>query len=155
MPRFTVILLAASIATLLGTAGIARADGRVVYEWTDAHGEVHYTDQWVPGAKLVRVEMAPGASAGSGAMQDIRSESDSASHEIKQQDEARAVQQDEANARAGRCTKDKAEYQKLIESRRIFTTDKSGERHYLSDSEADALRVKARATMDADCGTGS
>jgi hypothetical protein len=153
MSRFTVILLSATIATLIGGAGIARADQHVVYEWTDAHGEVHYTDQWVPGAKLIRIQTAPAAN--SGAMQSIQSESDAASQQIERQDAAQAVQQDEAKARAARCTQDKARYQQLIQSRRIFTTDKSGERHYLSDSEADALRVKARETMDADCGSGS
>jgi len=62
------------------------------------------------------------------------------------------VQQDVARARAVRCARDKAEYQKLVDSRRIFTTDKNGERQYLSDADADAARLKARQAMDADCG---
>jgi hypothetical protein len=152
MPRSIVILLAASMATLLGVAGTAHAD--VVYQWTDAHGQVHYTDQWVPGAKLIRTETAH-PSAGAGTTQGIQSESTAADGQIKQQVDAQAVQQDEAKARAARCTQDKAEYQKLIDSRRIFTTDKSGERHYLSDSDADAARLKVRQAMDADCGSTS
>ncbi|HWG00026.1 MAG TPA: DUF4124 domain-containing protein [Steroidobacteraceae bacterium] len=151
MSRFTAILLAASIAALLGTSAIARADGGFVYEWTDAHGQVHYTDQWVPGAKLIRIQTAHGA-ADSGAMQAVQSESDAASQAVKQQEDAQAVQADEAKAHAAQCTRDKAEYQKLIDSRRIYTTDKSGERHYMSDAEADAARLKARQAMDADCG---
>jgi hypothetical protein len=43
----------------------------------------------------------------------------------------------------------------MIESRRIFTTDKSGNRTYLSDADADAARLQAKQAMDADCGTGS
>ena len=156
MSRFTAILLAASIAVFLGSAGIVRADdsGSVVYEWTDAHGQVHYTDQWVPGAKLIRVQTAH-AAAGSAAMQGIQSESAAASQEVRQQEDAQAVQADEAKARAAQCTQDKDRYQKLIQSRRIFTTDKSGNRHYMSDTEADAVRLKAREAMDADCGSGS
>ena len=153
MPRSIVFLLAASMAALLGAAGTARAD--VVYQWTDAHGQVHYTDQWVPGAKLIRTETARPSAAAAGTTQGIQSESAAADGQIKQQADAQAVQQDEAKARAARCTQDKAEYQKLIDSRRIFTTDKSGERHYLSDSDADAARLKARQAMDADCGSGS
>ncbi len=152
MSRSTVILLAASMAALFGAATVARAD--VIYEWTDAHGEVHYTDQWVPGAKLVKTEAAHVPAAAQSAMQGIQNESSDATRQIKQQQEADAVHQDEAKARAAQCTQDKAEYQKLIQSRRLFTTDKSGERHYLSDADADAARLKARQAMDADCGTG-
>lgn len=151
MTRSIAILLATSMAALLGAAGIAHAD--VVYQWTDAHGQVHYTDQWVPGAKLIRTETAHPTAGG--AMQGIQSESSAASGQVEQQQAAQAVQADEAKARAAQCTQDKAEYQKLIDSRRIYTTDKNGERHYLSDAEADAARVKARQAMEADCGTGS
>jgi len=151
MSRSIVILLVAS-AALLGVVGSARAD--VVYQWTDAHGQVHYTDQWRPGAKLIRVETA-NQPADSSAMQGIQSESNAASREVKEQEDAQAVQQDVAKARATQCAQDKARYQQLIQSRRLFTTDKSGERHYLSDADADAMRLKARQAMDADCGTSS
>jgi hypothetical protein len=143
------------MAVLLGAVGTARAD--VVYEWTDAHGQVHYTDQWVPGAKVVTTGAAhrPADSGATGATQGIQKESDAASGALKQQQEAQAVQDDEAKARAARCEQDKQQYQKLIESRRIFTTDKSGQRTYLSDADADAMRLQARQAMDADCGSGT
>src|SRR5690242_13456415 len=153
MSRSIAILLATSMAALLGTARIAHAD--VIYQWTDAKGEVHYTDQWVPGAKIIKSESAHGQAVAANATQGIRNESQAASGAIKQQQETQAVQDDEAKARAARCTQDKEEYQKLIESRRIFTTDKSGERHYLSDADADAIRLKARQAMEADCGSGT
>ena len=153
MSRFKPVLLATSIAVLLGAVGIARADG-VVYEWTDAHGEVHYTDQWVPGAKLVRVQTGHQAASDSSAMQGIQRESDAASAQVKQDQDTQAVQEDEARVRAARCAKEKADYKTLIDSRRIFTTDKNGDRHYLSDEEADAARLKARQAMEADCGSG-
>ena len=149
MSRPIAILLATSIAALFGAAGIAHSD--VVYQWTDAQGQVHYTDQWVPGAKIIRTETAHATTA-AGAMQAIQSESNAASGQLKQQADAQAVQQDEAKVRAAQCAQDKAEYQKLIDSRRIFTTDKSGERHLLSDADADAARLKARQAMEADCG---
>ena len=150
MSRSILVLLAASAVTLLAAAHIARAD--VIYQWTDAKGEVHYTDQWVPGAKIIRTESAHGSTSAS-AMQGIHNESGAASGALKSEQQAQTVQDDEAKARAARCTQDREEYQKLIDSRRIFTTDKSGERHYLSDADADAARLKARQVMDADCGT--
>lgn len=153
MSRFIVILLATSMAALIGAVDVARAD--VIYQWTDAHGEVHYTDQWVPGAKIVRTTSAHAVAPASGAMHGIQSESNAASRMVKEQEDAQAVQQDVAKARAARCEQDKADYQRMIASRRIFTTDKSGERQYLSDADADAARLKARQAMEADCGTGS
>jgi hypothetical protein len=152
MSRSTAFLLATSMAVLLGTIGAARAD--TVYEWTDANGQLHYTDQWVPGAKVVRTDTIHRPTA-SGATQGIQSESNAASQNLKQQQEAQSVKDDVAKARAARCTQDKEQYQKLIESRRIYTTDKSGNRTYLSDANADAARLQAKQAMDADCGSGS
>jgi hypothetical protein len=152
MSRSTAFLLATSMAVLLGAVGAARAD--TVYEWTDSHGQVHYTDQWVPGAKVVTTNDVHRA-ADSSATQAIQNASNAASHDLKQQQEAQSVQDDEAKAKAARCTQDKEQYQKLIESRRIYTTDKSGNRVYLSDADADAARLQARQAMDADCGSGS
>jgi len=146
-------LLATSMAVVLGAIGTARAD--TVYEWTDAHGQVHYTDQWVPGAKVVRTTDALHPAADSGTAKGIQKEADVATQGLKQQQEAQSVQDDEAKARAARCTQEKEQYQKMIESRRIFTTDKNGNRTYLSDSQMDAARLQARQAMDADCGTGS
>jgi hypothetical protein len=154
MSRFTAVLLAAALATVVGGGGIARAGQSVVYEWTDAHGEVHYTDQWVPGAKRIAIQTAHGP-ADSGAMQGIQDESNAASKEIEQQAAARAVQKDEARIRAKECKAAKSNYETLIHSRRIFTVDKSGQRHYFSDAKANAIRVKARETMQTDCGSGS
>jgi len=150
MSRSTVFLLATSMAVLLGAVGAARAD--TVYEWTDAHGQVHYTDQWVPGAKVVRTDTIH-RPADSSATQGIQNESNAASQGIKQQQEAQSVQEDEAKVRAARCAQDKEQYQKLLESRRIYTTDKSGNRTYLSDADADAARLQAKQAMDADCGS--
>jgi hypothetical protein len=152
MPRSTIILLAISMAVLLGAAGTARAD--VVYEWTDAHGQVHYTDQWVPGAKVVKTSDASKAAASNGTPA-LQNQSNAAASQIKQQQDSQAEQHDEAKVRAARCTADKQEYQTLLQSRRIYTTDKSGQRSYLSDADADAARLRARQAMDADCGTGS
>jgi len=150
MPRITAILLAASIATLFGGVGLARADQHVVYEWKDAQGQVHYTDQWVPGAKLIRVQTAPAAT--DAATQGIQNESNAASQDVKDEDAAAQVRADEAKARAARCAQDKGRYQALIQSRRIFSIDKNGNRQYMSDAQADAVRLKAREAMDADCG---
>lgn len=47
-------------AVLLVSASVQAAD---IYRWVDATGQVHYSDQWQPGAEKIRIEAAPGFSA--------------------------------------------------------------------------------------------
>jgi hypothetical protein len=147
MSRFTAILILA----LVGALGIARAD--TVYRWVDSHGEVHYTDQWRPGAKLIMTNVPHSQSPGldSKSWAGIDSEDQAASKSIEKQQAERAVAQDEAKNRAKECKAAQARYNQLIQARRLYTTDASGERHYLSDAQADAQRVQARETMDSVC----
>lgn len=47
------------IAVLL----VSVAQATEVYRWVDASGQVHYSDQWAPGAEKVSIATAPGFSA--------------------------------------------------------------------------------------------
>ena len=151
MPRMTLML----ILTLAGALGTAWADS--VYRWVDSHGEVHYSDQWVPGATLIMTNAPrpPAAGADAKAMAGIAAEDKAATRTLEQDQAARAVAQDEAAQRAKACQAAKARYQQLIQARRLFTQGADGERHYLSDAQADAERVQAREAMDSSCGTPS
>lgn len=63
-----------------------------------------------------------------------------------------AVQKDVATIRAEQCKKAQERYEQSINARRIYKEKKDGEREYLTDAEADAMRVQARADRDAACG---
>lgn len=65
-----------------------------------------------------------------------------------------AVQQDMGEARAEECKKARERYQQSLTVRRIYRMNKDGEREYLSDSEADQLRMNAKLRMDEACGAG-
>lgn len=152
MPR-TAICLTLTAALLAGTLGLAHAD---VYRWVDKHGVVHYSDQWVPGAKLVMSTTESLQGGGSSqATKGLAAESKSADQLIQKQADERAVQTQEAQLQAQRCKQAQAVYKRLIYARRLFTVDKSGQRHYFSDAKADAARVKAKQTMDKLCGAQS
>ncbi len=152
MPR-TAIFVTLTGVLLAGTLSLAHAD---VFRWVDPHGVVHYSDQWVPGATRVMVtsESLKGGSS-SHAMQAILAESKGADQQIQRQADERAVQAEEAQLQAQRCKKAKARYWSLIHARRLFTTGKKGQRHYFTDAEANAARVKARESMDRLCATPS
>ena len=51
------------------------------------------------------------------------------------------------------CKQAKDSYDKAIQSRRIYKSDKEGEqREYLSDAEADAYRLQLRNDVSMRCG---
>lgn len=147
------ILLTLTAVVLAGTLSLARAN---VYRWVDKHGVVHYSDQWVPGAKQVMVmsESLHGGSS-SAALRGIAAESKAADRQIRHAQNERTVRAKEGELRAQRCKKAQKVYYRLIHARRLFTTDKNGQRHYLSDARANAARVKALAVMNRLCGTNS
>lgn len=67
----------------------------------------------------------------------------------------RAFQKDLDQARTEQCKKAREAYQQSLAARRIYRTNKDGEREYLSDTEADQLRLNARIEMERSCGPGS
>ena len=77
---------------------------------------------------------------------------------------AKAVKQDLAKVREQQCKEAKDRYDKAIQARRIYKpsksdtskdTDRPDDRQYMSDDEADAYRVKARADMQEVCGNSA
>lgn len=152
MSRTTILILLCGFM-LAGTLSLARAN---VYRWVDKHGVVHYSDQWKPGAKQVMVaseSLSTGSS--SAARQGIADESKAADRQIRLAADERTVQSKEAKLRARRCKKAQAVYHRLIYARRLFKTDKSGHRHYLSGAQADAARARALANVTRFCGAHS
>jgi hypothetical protein len=144
-------LILAGVILFVGTS-LVQAD---VYRWKDPDGHVHYSDQPVEGAERISMSVRhPSATSSTTA----RTESQRSQMAAASQGEPRAdsnaakeVQEDLAKKRAEQCPAAKAAYEKIISSRRIYHDGKNGEREYLTDAEADAFRIKARADMDAVC----
>ena len=74
---------------------------------------------------------------------------------LEQERNAQVVKKDVSAARATQCKDAQEKYQKAIEARRVYRAGKDGEREYLSDTEADQLRLNARVDMDTACGKSS
>jgi hypothetical protein len=132
-------------------AVVARAD---VWRWTDAKGQVQYSDRWQPGAELIKTDHPHGLTDVSDASK-RQSVADRASAQLTQEAAQRAVKKDEDAARTEQCKQAKERYDKLIASRRIYREGKDGERAYLSDDEADQQRLQARLDMQQVCGADS
>ncbi|HTV78966.1 MAG TPA: DUF4124 domain-containing protein [Steroidobacteraceae bacterium] len=135
-------LALAAFALLVSTA---RAD---VYKTVDAQGQPHYSDQWSPGAVLIQRGNARSDAA---APPPEAPKSSSAPDPAKEA--AKQVQSDMQAIHAEQCKELKAQYDKEMHARRIYqpSEDSSAPKQYMTDTEADAERVKTRQAMDAAC----
>jgi hypothetical protein len=146
---------------LTGVATVAHAVD--VYRYVDAQGGIHYSDTWVPGSQLIKMDHRPnniesGAAGRAPENKAVIAGSNHASAEVAQDATVRAVQADVAAAREQQCTDAKAKYEKSIQVRRIYKSDTAnadGEREFLTDEQADAYRVQLRTEMQTVCGNAT
>ena len=150
MRRISIAL--AALATVVITA---HAD---VYKSVDAQGQVRYSDQWSPGSTLIKGDRnhampdpnaaAPGDDQKKPVVPNDHTPVDSAKLAAQ-----KAVANDLAAARAVECKRLQDQYDKLIHARRVMQADPgpNGERQFMSDTQADAERVKTKQAMDEAC----
>jgi hypothetical protein len=142
--------LVIAVMTLLGsTAAFAAGE---VYRWKDSSGVWNYSDQPHPGAELVRGNVAPStatpppAAAAAPAAAALSNDPLPVSKEVAQE-----VRQEAATAKAEQCKKFTADYQKYVQAPRIYKTDASGNKVFMTQAEMDAARLQARAAKDLAC----
>ena len=149
----------AAIAGVL-TCAVLTAQAGDVYKYTDERGNTMYTDRPMPGA----IKVSSGAVRPSevtqrnyDAQQATHNQQLAATNQriTQGQGDARAAAQvakDLESSRAERCKQARDNYNTTINSRRLYTTDKDGNRQYLSDTQIASERLEARKTVDAICG---
>jgi hypothetical protein len=146
--------LSTTAVILLGALTLARAD---VYRWVDEHGEPHYSDQWIPGAEVVKTGKShpPGTDSPARTTQQntVTAINERASAQLGDEANARAVQRDLANKRAVQCKSAKDAYMQAITARVVYKEGKDGERTYLSETDADAYREQVRKAVQDTCGS--
>lgn len=149
----------AAIAGVLSCA-VLTAHAGDVYKYTDERGNTMYTDKPMPGAVKVSssaVRPPEVTQRNYNAQQATNSQQLAASNQriAQGQTDARAASQvakDLESTRAARCKQARDNYDTTINSRRLYTTDKDGNRQYLSDSQLATERLEARKQVDAICG---
>jgi hypothetical protein len=147
--RRTFIALAA-LATVITTA---EAD---VYKSVDAQGQVHYSDQWSPGAELIKSTTGARPAAQDSPAAAPAATNDHTPADGSKNAATKQVQQDMDAIKAEQCKQLKDQYAKVIRARRIYeaNADSSAPKQYMSDADADAERVKTRQAMDEACSGG-
>jgi tRNA A37 threonylcarbamoyladenosine modification protein TsaB len=144
------------LTILAGMLLAATAHGGDVYVVTDAQGNRVYTDrpQTLPAERVdVQAGEPNAADAARAAQQMEQAAADSARVEAQQTQatEAARARQLTAEDQAKRCVEARQRYQSLLDAQRLFETDESGERRYLSSEEIDAARSRAKQAMDTFC----
>jgi uncharacterized protein DUF4124 len=139
-----------------------------VYRSVDAQGHVQYSDTPTPGAELIHVQgqnVTGGTTAPSSTpattpasttpppTQTLAKSNNQIQDQINHDAAQRAVQQDVAQTRADQCKKATDDYDQSIQARRIYRSGADGEREYLTDAEADQMRMNLRLAMQNACGS--
>jgi len=127
-------------ATLFGLTAAAQAD---VWRFVDAQGHVQYSDRWVPGSVLIKTEHGTQDPASVSETSDQQKLNTSNASIAAQQEQSVAMQQVKTDVQKQKdedCKKYSAEYEKAIQSRRLYK-EKDGQRIYATDAEADAYRL--------------
>jgi hypothetical protein len=126
-----------------------------VYRSVDSQGHVQYSDTPSPGAELVHTQNLRGApaqpAAQTGAKPGDAKPATAGPTNPATADAQRALQTDVEQVRAEQCRKAQDSYQQAIQARRVYKPGADGEREYLSDEEADQVRLNARLEMEAAC----
>lgn len=123
-----------------------------VYRWTDAAGQVHYTQTPPPGQPVATVKQAPppAASPGVEQMKAFNAQAARAAEEKAQADAKRRQDREKAEAA---CTRARSAISTL-ESRppsRIARKDEQGQFVRMTPAEHEASLAKARATAEKNC----
>ena len=149
MNKLAIILLGLSVSIGANAA---------VWMWTDAGGEVHYSDfPEVADAVLVEIESSPTDRA---AVADRRRQTIALERERQKGDRLRresdaedgAQQKQDREMAEKNCERSKEIYDTYYNAPRLYKPTADGGREFLSSEETDALRAKAKASIDEWCG---
>ena len=159
MPRTLTLVVVPALLTLMSaTAG---ADDRNVYRWTDAEGNVHYSDRpqseeatptgitskatdpaRVADARAKLIGPAPDSPTGT---------ADGASADADASADAEEDPSDRAARFAENCRRAQSALQSIVNARRLYIPTDDGSRRYLDQDETAARRAKAQADVQEWC----
>jgi hypothetical protein len=134
-----------TLAACTLSATFAQAD---VYRFTDAKGQVQYTDK----PEMLPAERLRMQSQGSDVVKaQARPEPDKPAAAKTNASEAKQASELSAKDKAERCIKARERYDQYMNSQRLYKTLPSGERAYLTDAELDTARSAAKTSMEEFC----
>jgi hypothetical protein len=144
----------AALAITISSAALA--DG--IYKWTDADGNVHYEDRPSGDPSEQRLQFSYNRTNASDVQNRVQNQRDATTTRREARQEAKAEKQTAAEDRAAteqklaQCQTYRAKLKKMLESRRVYREDESGERNYLDDTQRAQARSQAEELIKENCG---
>jgi membrane protein involved in colicin uptake len=143
-----------ALALILGGGAFANE----IYKYTDAEGNVHYTDRPSGESNEERLQVSYNRTNNSAVQERVKTRLDAASKREEARSEAQQAQQaaeDErvaAEQKAAKCADYRQKMKSMLEARRVYREDENGERVYLDDVARAEARTKAEELIKEHCG---
>ncbi|MFO7304370.1 MAG: DUF4124 domain-containing protein [Gammaproteobacteria bacterium] len=151
-------MLRALISFALGASILFGAQAQAdVYRYTDAQGNVHYTDKpaTLPAERVDiqsrRTDVVALQARQQEELQRMNAAEEARRQAATQRAEQRRAAEAEAADKAEQCKKARERYDTYMSAQRLYEQLPNGERRYLTDAELDAARASAKASMDVLC----
>ena len=145
------------IALALTAAGGAFANE--IYKYTDADGNVHYTDRPSGESSEERLQVSYNRTDSAAVQNRVETRQATEAKREEARTEAQKAKQaaeDERTAaeeRAAKCADYRQKMKSMLEARRVYREDESGERVYLDDVARAEARTKAEELIKEHCDT--
>ncbi len=145
---------AIAVALMLAVAAAGPAAAGDIFKWTDEDGNVHFEDRPAgENPEKVAIQSKPTNPARVQAM--VQSRADAAAKAAEAEAAPTGPSSEElqaqADARAEKCSKYRAQLQSFVTSRRLYRHDENGERVYLDEEETLAARERAENQVQDNC----
>lgn len=129
-----------------------------IYKYTDADGNVHYTDRPSGESTEERLQVSYNRTNSAAVQERVKTRQDVETKREEARSEARTAKQaaeDEraaAEEKAARCADYRQKMKAMLEARRVYREDANGERVYLDDVSRAEARTKAEELIKENCG---
>jgi len=147
---------AALAVTLAFTSNVCADE---IYKWTDENGNVHYEDRPSGSPSEERLQFSYNRTSSDAVQKRVQAQRDmtaarqDAREEAAEDKKTRGEEQAAADQKAANCQQYRAQLKTMLESRRLYREDASGERVYLDDSARADAREKAEDLIKENCGS--
>jgi len=149
-------LLIGSAALAMTVSASVFADD--IYKWTDANGNAHYEDRPSGEPSEERLQFSYNRTNSSAVDQRMQAQRDAGTARREAKEEAKSEQRTATESRAAaeekqvKCQSYRAKLKTMLESRRVYREDESGERTYLGETARAEARTKAEELIKETCG---
>ena len=128
-----------------------------IYKWTDENGNVHYEDRPSGEATEERLQFSYNRTSSTAVQNRVQARREATATRREARAEAEAEERTAAENRAAaedklaKCQSYRAKLKTMIESRRVYRANETGERTYLDDAQRAEARSKAEELIQENC----